>query len=209
MPKLVDYEDLLDRLVESVRQERDMKISRRLTIKRRLDVFLERSDRDSLAGEATCAKLYEALDSCGLERTATQRMFHRHFITASLPHVYGKETFNKFKERILNSHGIAADDYNQYTLISTPRRWGKTTSVALFIACMLHVVPNAWVSVFSTGRRASKALAEQAHKYLLALAGDAPDRTFVKNTEELFVRGDSPADVRRLFSYPATVQVSI
>ena len=81
--------------------------------------------------------------------------------------------------------------------------------MALFVAGMLHTVPDAWISVFSTGRRASKSLAELAHKFLRHLADGGPDRTLVKNTEELFVKGDRATDVRRLFSYPATVQVSM
>ena len=73
---------------------------------------------------------------------------------------------------------------------------------------MLFCVPNAWISVFSTGRRASKSLAEMAHKFLRKLEGeDEKSRVLVKNTEELFYGGDTATDVRQLFSYPATVQV--
>lgn len=205
---MIDYDELLRDIAERVGAERSQASMARVRVTSRLDAFIESSASESLSGDLVVARLYAALDGCGLQRTATQRMFHRKFVEASLPHVYGKAVFGKFKDRILGSHGILADKYNQYTLISTPRRWGKTTSVAMFVAAMLFTVPSAWISVFSTGRRASKSLADLAHKFLRKLEGDeGRTRVMVKNTEELFYAGDSPTDVRQLFSYPATVQV--
>ena len=58
-----------------------------------------------------------------------------------------KAEFAKYKDRILQESGIHPDKYNQYTLISTPRRWGKTTSVAIFVASALFSVPEIWISV--------------------------------------------------------------
>jgi hypothetical protein len=57
--------------------------------------------------------------------TETQVFFHKKIVEAILPHVYGKE-------RILEENGINPKEFNQYTLILTPRRWGKTTSVAIY-----------------------------------------------------------------------------
>lgn len=156
------------------------------------------------------ARLYAALDSCGLERTSTQRFFHKKFTESILPWIYGKRDFSRFKERILHEAGVHVDKYNQYTLISTPRRWGKTTSVGMFVAATLYAVPDAWISVYSTGRRASKALSDLVHKFLKRLeegAGLKRSNVLVKNTEELFYAGEVGSDVRRLFSYPASVQV--
>ena len=64
--------------------------------------------------------------------------------------------------------------------------------------------------MYSTGRRASKALSDLVHKFLKRLeegAGLKRSNVLVKNTEELFYAGDVGSDVRRLFSYPASVQV--
>jgi hypothetical protein len=74
-------------------------------------------------------------------------------------------------------------EYNQYTLISTPRRWGKTTSVGIFVASVLFSVPESWISVYSTGRRASKALSDLVYKFVMVLeetAGYTKTRVIVK-----------------------------
>jgi len=78
---------------------------------------------------------------------------------------------------------LSANKYNQYTLISTPRRWGKTTSVGIFVASVLFSVPNSWISVYSTGRRASKALSDLVYKFVMVLeetAGYTKTRVIVK-----------------------------
>ena len=208
--RLIDYDEVLASIEKNIDGETDRKRVMRASFPRRIDTFIETANSERLKGDDVCANLYSALDRCGLQRTSTQRMFHKKFIESSLPHVYGKRDFGRFRERILNDNGVPCDTYNQYTLISTPRRWGKTTSVAMFVACMLFCVPHAWISVFSTGRRASKSLADLVHKFLTRLEeGTKKSRVIVKNTEELFYAGDTASDVRQLFSYPATVQVRI
>ena len=165
---------------------------------------------ESLRGDVTIKNLYAAFDLAGLTRTETQRFFHKKFVEAILPHVYGADEFNRYKERILEENGIVFDEYNPYTFISTPRRWGKTTSVAIFIAGCLLTVPHMWISVYSTGRRASKALGDLVHKYLVKMEeakNIKKSGVFIKNTEELFY--GSTNDLRRLYSYPATVQVRL
>ena len=205
---LVDYLPLARELRDAAASaSRNVALTR---ITSRLDAFVESSRSEALRGDAVLARLYAALDSCGLERTSTQRFFHKKFVESILPWIYGKKDFSRFKERILHEAGIHPDKYNQYTLISTPRRWGKTTSVAIFIAATLYAVPDAWISVYSTGKRASKALSDLVHKFVKTLeegAGLKRSNVLVKNTEELFYAGDVGSDVRRLFSYPASVQV--
>ena len=206
-PLLLDYSSLASEIVDQVAGGSRAPQKRILS---RLDAFIENSKSEKLRGDATLARLYEALDSCGLQRTSTQRYFHKCFTQSILPWIFGKSEFAKYKDRILQENGIHPDKYNQYTLISTPRRWGKTTSVAIFVASALFSVPEIWISVYSTGRRASKALSDLVHKFIKRLeerAGMKKTKVLVKNTEELFYGGEKGSDVRQLFSYPATVQV--
>ena len=206
---LIDYLPLSNDLRDEILAEKKRK---RPHIVSRLDAFVEASRSEELYGDAVLARLYSALDSCGLVRTSTQRFFHKKFVESILPWIYGKKDFSRFKERILYQANIHPDKYNQYTLISTPRRWGKTTSVAIFVASVLFAVPDAWLSVYSTGRRASKALSELVLTYIKTIeeaVGMKKTKVLVKNTEELFYAGDVGTDVRRLYSYPATVQASI
>jgi hypothetical protein len=204
---LIDYADFANELRDSVRAQDQ---PREPVLTTRLERIVATLKSESLRGDVVLSHLYAALDSCGLERTATQRFFHKNFVLSALPWVYGPKDFSQFRERILSQNGVPqSDKYNQFTLISTPRRWGKTTSVAVFCAAMLFTVPDAWISVYSTGRRASKSLSDMVHKFIKVLeerAGYKRTRVLVKNTEELFYGGANPADMRRMFSYPATVQ---
>ena len=205
---LIDYGTLVEDIKEQIQNENGM---RRARIVPRLAAFVENARSESLRGDTTLAKLYASLDSCGLTRTSTQRFFHKNFVESILPWIYGINDFTRYKDRILNEAGLVPEKYNQYTLISTPRRWGKTTSVAMFVACALFSVPEIWISVYSTGRRASSALSQMVHKLILKLEEAASyKKTMVlrKNTEELFYSGDLPSDVRQLFSYPCSVQES-
>jgi hypothetical protein len=204
---LVDYLPLVSTLRDSIVQQAE---TAPLRVISRLDAFVDISRNKVLRGDVVLAKLNKALDSCGLERTETQRFFHKMFTLSVLPWVYGSKDFSQFRERILFENGVpSSDKYNQCTLISTPRRWGKTTSVALFCAAMLFSVPEAWIAVFSTGRRASSSLSEMVQKFIKRLEESAKlskSKVLVKNWEQLFYEGDVASDVRRMYSYPATVQ---
>lgn len=206
---LIDYLPLVHELRDGIVHRREAPVA---PIISRLDAFVNASKSEALRGDAVLARLYTALDACGLERTTTQRFFHKTFVLSVLPWIYGKKDFSRFRERILHQNGVVSSDkYNQFTLISTPRRWGKTTSVAVFCAAMLYTVPDAWISVYSTGRRASKSLSDMVLKFVKRLeesAGLKKSNVIVKNTEELFYGGEVASDVRRMYSYPATVQES-
>jgi len=201
---LYDYKPFLEAVKNDLQSNRDATRDARCLMKRKLDAFLEISaDRSEIPGDRIMQHLHATLDQCGLVRTHTQRKFHRNFIRACLPHIYGPADFERYKERILLEN-VCADNYKQYVLIVTPRRWGKTTSVALFVAAMLWCVPDMWISVYSTGRRASNALAEQVAKFVCHLDdGQGAQRIAKRNQEELFLKGDNAEDIRRLFSYPS------
>jgi hypothetical protein len=160
------------------------------------------------AGDRRLAKLREVLDNFeGFVRSNGQRRFHEEFIKASLPHIYLSE-FETHRDRILRENKM--DRVRFEILVCTPRRFGKTTSVSMFCAALLATCPDMWISVFSTGQRASSALLDQTAKFFRMLTEDAyclggDERILKKNQEQLFTRGRTPEDVRRMFSYPSTV----
>ena len=206
--KLINHLPLLVSLRDDHLQKNHANSENRNKIQTRVEAYANKVE--SLRGDYTIQQLYKAFDAAGMTRTETQMYFHKKIVEAILPHVYGPEEFNRFKERILEENGINSKDFNQYTLISTPRRWGKTTSVAIFVAACLLTVPHIWISVYSTGRRASKALGDLVHKYLTKMEKETrvkKSKVVIKNTEELFYGEGS--DLRRLYSYPATVQVRV
>ena len=73
----------------------------------------------------------------------------------------------------------------QRVLVCTPRRFGKTWAVAMFIAALIYCVPNMWISVFSTGQRASSSLLDLTHKFVCSLK-DGSKRVKKKNQEVRF-----------------------
>ncbi len=58
--------------------------------------------------------------------------------------------------------------------------------------------------MFSTGQRASTSLLDLTSKLFLQLH-NAKERIMKKNQEQFFIRGETPSDVRRLFSFPSSV----
>ena len=103
---LIDYQPLARELRDAVCNERIANVPK---IVPRLKAFVDASRSDSLQGDAVLAKLYSALDSCGLTRTSTQRFFHQQFVHSILPWIYGKKDFARYKERILFESGIHPD----------------------------------------------------------------------------------------------------
>ena len=161
--RIYDYADVISEIVEDTRPvERMGRVGRGL--KRRYEALVNSAvSADALAGDAVLATLRATLDAFGYVRTSGQRRFHDEFIKASLPHIFGA-SFEHHKERIMRDFGM--EKMSQEVLICTPRRFGKTTACALFCAAMALCVPHTWISIFSTGQRASTMLLDQTAQRL-------------------------------------------
>ncbi|KAK3249921.1 hypothetical protein CYMTET_12338 [Cymbomonas tetramitiformis] len=147
--------------------------------------------------------LLHYLDSFGMDRTTSQRQFHDAFLSATLPHIYGSAEFERNRTRILREHNLTKPRHE--VLVVTPRRWGKTTSVAMFVAALALSTADMWVSIFSTGQRASSSLLEAIYKMVCATP-EGNKRVLRRNQEQLYLSGDGPEDTRRVYSYPSSVQ---
>jgi len=106
----------------------------------------------------------------------------------------------------------------QEVLVQTPRRLGKTVSVALFVVAVMTELPGIRICIFSTGQRASSGLMGEVKKLLTRIPGGT--QRIVKQTqEELFLSSGAraggvsansaaaramqdDAGVSKLFSYP-------
>lgn len=203
MLNIVDYGELFDARKNQALALEIADTKNKYGFKRKYDSLLETVQRDGVPGDRYLKSLTYWLDQFeGFTRSESQREFHENFINATLPHVYGVSDFERYRTRILRERGIDSMAYE--ILICTPRRWGKTTSVAMFIASMLYAVPNTWISCFSTGQRASTLLLDQAAKFFLMLP-NAKERIIKKNSEQFFIKGDSASDIRQFFSFPSSV----
>ena len=122
-------------------------------------------------GDERLANLRQALkrlDTLGYMRSAHQREFHEVFISACLPQLYGKD-LDRCLIRILEENDL--DSIQSEVMVVTPRRWGKTMAVSLFLAAYLYTQPDADVCVYSIARRTSTMLVLKVYKMVVKLAG--------------------------------------
>lgn len=106
-------------------------------------------------GDKLVLKLKELLDYIpksykGWQRSAMQKMFHRNFTQAVCLHLY-RDDPDIDMGKIMKMNQF--DNLKQQVLCLTPRRFGKTTSVAMFVAAYCLTVPRSEQCIFSTGRR--------------------------------------------------------
>jgi len=96
-------------------------------------------------------KALDALDRGGWERSYHQRVFHESFMNAVVRVLFKTDPPGFFAQsypRILELNTWT--NIHQEILISTPRRFGKTISVCLFVAALIFACPRIEISIYST-----------------------------------------------------------
>lgn len=156
--------------------------------------------RGTVTGHARMAILRKTLDSFGLVRSKNQREFHREMIKAALPLIY-KTDLDEHLDDLLRE--FEATELKSEVMIITPRRWGKTYSVAMFVVACAASIENVEQAIFSTGRRASKKLLDLIYKLLRKIPW-LRDSVIVRNVETIWIRGPG-GDIRKIYSYPSKV----
>ena len=81
----------------------------------------------------------------------------------------------------------------------TPRRFGKTTAVAMFVSAFALACPGTTTAIFSTGRRASNLLLQQIKGMLLSIPG-VEGRIVLSNVENIVIQ-DGPHQ-SKISSFP-------
>lgn len=159
--------------------------------------------KQSAQGDKLMFKLKKLLDYVpksykGWERSKMQKTFHRNFLQATCMHLYRNDP-DVDLDRVCKMNNFT--NLKQQVLCLTPRRFGKTTSVAMFVAAYAMTVPHSEQCIFSTGKRASQKLLELIRDMVKA---GVYRKMFIKcNGETLLLQGDSPLDVRKIHSYPS------
>lgn len=127
-----------------------------------------------------CLDSFTSTTGAPIMRSFHQRVFHRNMIMASLPLIFGKE-WETHGAAIKEQLGIKENILNQ-VIISTPRRYGKSFSVAMFVAACLYAIPSCNVAVFSVAQRQSDMLMGHIRGFYDSLPG-ARERYKTKNSE--------------------------
>jgi len=97
-------------------------------------------------------------------------------------------------------------EFRREVMAITPRRYGKTWSVAMFAAAAAFALEESEQAIFSTGRRASRRLLDLVYRFVSALPGFEKSWVVRNNQEELWLNlGDGT--LRKINSYPSKEEV--
>ena len=155
-------------------------------------------------GDVRLASIRKLLDHVkGYDRSEMQKQFHESFLQAVALHLYKDDPeVDMDKIKSMNEW----PNLKQQCLCLTPRRFGKTTAVAMFVAAYFLSVEKAQLCIFSTGRRASDAMLAKIHEFIKLIdeeMGSNFDAGCKKKGEFLFYYGEGANDVRKVASYPS------
>lgn len=152
-----------------------------------------------VSGRDRLALLNWALNSMGLERSHMQKGFHQDMVGACARLIF-KQDLEANLDDLLVELGVT--ELRSEFMAITPRRTGKTYSVAMFVVAYLFAVENSTQSIFSTGRRASQKLIELIYKLACKIPG--LKASIIKhNVETIWFKGPYEGDVRKVSSYPS------
>lgn len=173
-------------------------------VKTHMNTMLDGMKQKAAArGDKLIIKLKELLDYIpktyhDWTRSTMQKMFHRNFMQAVCLHLY-RDDPDIDMGKIMKMNQF--DNLKQQVLCLTPRRFGKTTSVAMFVAAYCLTVPRSEQCIFSTGRRASQKLLELIRDMIVS--GRYREMFIKCNQETLMCRGENELDIRKVHSYPS------
>lgn len=147
--------------------------------------------------------LKRTLDGFGLDRSDTQRDFHNQMAGACAGLIFKDDLESEIDDLLLE---LQLERLVPQFMAITPRRWGKTYSVAMFVVAMALAVEGLEQSIFSTGRRASYKLLELIFTFICRIPG-MEEMIIKHNVETIELRGPD-GDIRKISSYPSKVKIS-
>ena len=132
-------------------------------------------------------------------RSNTQRRFHEAFLNSCIRYLYSHDASPPDFREIMEENNWV--DIRQQCLCMTPRRFGKTVAVGMFVAAMALVVPRNEQAIFSTGRRASGKLLELVGQLISQVPGGS-ERIIKSNQETVWVSHPC-GGTAKINSYPS------
>lgn len=145
----------------------------------------------------------DRVENGAYKRSKQQVEFHRAFIGSILKQIYGNDIYANLA-KLLKQFDL--DELRPDVAAITPRRFGKTTSVAMFAACVLFTQPDFSIDIYSTSRRASNKLLTLIYKFL-CLLGDFSSMKHTRNHETLAIYCPY-GGISVCNSYPSKVEIN-
>lgn len=153
-------------------------------------------------GDVLLARWDSIIHSLGVRWHKDQLRFLRGVRNNAIPGFYGSE-WPMHRERVCRMQRI--DGITRPQQFTTPRRWGKTWSMAGAAACYALTVPRSTQLIFSTGRRASELALK--HIYGMLCAHPEGRATITTYNQERLVLTFAEDDVRTIYAFPSNVRV--
>jgi len=140
------------------------------------------------------------------QRESHQIKIHNSCISACLPQIYGTELLPNMS-RILKEHRLK--EFSTQQLIVMPRRFGKTWAMAMIAAAYAWTQPGSEVSIYSTCRRASRAILVLIYRFVNELANGDDSIIINYNQEILVIKSMDGCTRSQISSYPSRGKVII
>lgn len=133
------------------------------------------------SGTAQLAEMMRLLDCFGLQRSRVQKQLHNGMTGSVLQRMFCNDSDADMRLGMF-THQLKS--CRQQFMAITPRRFGKTTAVAMFVAAFAMACSGSVTAIFSTGRRASNLLLQQIKSMLIAAPG-GEERIVASNVETI------------------------
>jgi len=188
-------------------EKRKAQVSNSLQQRSFVDRIAEPAVGDSsyVSGRDRLNLLNWALDQFGIERSGMQQGFHKDMVGACARNIFKQDLESEIDDLLIE---LNTTKLRSQFMAITPRRTGKTYSVAMFVVAYLFAVERSTQSIFSTGRRASQKLIELIYKFACKIPG--LKECIIKHTvETIWFKGPyGDEDVRKVSSYPSNPKIS-
>jgi len=170
--------------------------------------LLDLTKRESrrITGRQRYNKARQALAAFGITPSPMQRVFFDNMFGACAELIF-KDDLETERDDLMLELGLTR--LQKQFMAITPRRFGKTYSVAMFVVAMAFGVENLEQSIFSTGRRASQKLLDLIYWFMCKIPG-MKESIIRHNVETIWIQGPNGAgDIRKISSYPSKVKVRV
>lgn len=165
----------------------------------------ERQQSDGETNMRWLTETLEKIDRHGYQRSDSQRHFINHFIAASLHQIYKSDLY-KDLDAIMARFNL--DMVRSDVIVITPRRWGKTYSVAIYCAAYIMSQIEGKICIYSTGKRASNAMLMLIYQIVMAISGGDKSVIHTYNMVDCKLKVNNPrGSWGEVSSYPSKVDV--
>ncbi len=147
----------------------------------------------------------EKFDKGDSYRSPDQVKMHEIFLCCCATLIYGN-LFRSHRVEIMKHNNWTADDLHPLSSFYTPRRFGKTYGVALYLAVLLMFVYNCKIGIFAPGQDQTSAMLLKVRELIVFFW---PHTSFEKSTTTSLHIKFSANDTRTIDAYSSDADVSL